>query len=863
MMSGLLEIIRQLNLEEKAALLSGKTQWRTRSMDKRGIPSLVFSDGPHGIRRQMGHEDNLGLNPSLPATCFPTASAIAHSFDTELLEEIGRALGEEAAAQGVDVLLGPGLNIKRSPLCGRNFEYYAEDPFLSGKLAAAQVRGVQQMGISACIKHYAVNSQELRRMAMDAVLDERTLAEIYLAGFWIALDEGKPDTVMTSYNEVNGQYVSENKHLLAEILRGTWQFDGLVVTDWGGCNLAVEAVRAGTDLEMPTPGFDSARQLTEAVRAGNLPEEAIDKALLHILKLAKQHEKRKKSFPASPVFDQEAHHRLARRAAEESMVLLKNEPMEQRETNAGYAGGGEEKKKQNMLPLGEGTVAAVIGAFAEHPRIQGGGSSVVNPTMRETVLDRIPFYPLHFLGYAPGYPLAGKNGKVGEKEEKLAEEALSLATRAEVVLYYMGLPEACEMEGFDRKDLRLPRVQTALLKRLSAVNPNIVVLLSCGSVVETDWMTDCKALLYSGLSGQAEASAVLNLLCGRCSPSGRLAETWPLRLSDTPCARYFPSPERTAEYREGLYVGYRFYETVNKPVRWHFGYGLSYTDFSYRDFEITKEGVRFVIKNTGNQDGAEIAQLYVGKPNHDFYQPRWELAGFARVFLHQGEEKEVQIPFWKRSFQSFSPIEKKWVDVCGTYQVMIGKHVAEPVLSGCLKRAFSINECEKKQPCETGTRIPDKDTEIVQQEAQLQEKLSHYRSGDIQDVPDAEFAALLGFQPPDGRFQQELEANDAIMRLVDAKNPLARLIGNILLAKAKQDAAAGKPDLNLMYVANMPFRGIAKMTGGHVSMEMAEGIVDFCNGHLLRAFQKIVGGAIRNARTNRYYRNLLSEKTGK
>lgn len=860
------ELIRQLSLEEKAALLSGSTQWRTRSINKRGIPSLVFSDGPHGVRRQIGAEDHLGLNPSLPATCFPTASSLAQSFDTALVGKIGRALGEEASAQSVDVLLGPGLNMKRSPLCGRNFEYYAEDPYLSGKLAAAHVRGVQSAGVSACVKHFAVNSQELRRMAMDAVLDERSLRELYLRGFEIAIQEGNPDAVMTSYNEVNGSYASENKHLITEILRGEWQYDGLVVTDWGGCSSAVAETRCGTDLEMPTPGFDSAAQIVSAVRSGKLRESAVDAAVCHIVSLAEKHAAQKKRHAPAGSFDEKGHHRLARRAAEESMVLLKNEPP--------CAGGSS-----GILPLRDGTRTAVIGAFAARPRIQGGGSSVVQPTIQRSLLCAGKAAPLEIIGYAPGYLLETKQS-AGQKKRiaaALQKEACALAKRADVVLYCMGLPAAREMEGFDRSDLKLPADQIKLLKKLAAVNPNIVVLLESGSVVETDWMINCRALLLIGLAGQGESEAALRILCGRVCPSGRLTETWPLALGDTPAALYFPSPERTAEYREGLYVGYRYYQTVEQPVRFPFGYGLSYTSFSYSGFAVTEKGVRVQLKNTGEMNGAETVQLYIGAPDGDcLYHPRRELKSFLRVFLRAGEEREIFLPFEKRSFQFFDPEKKAWREVYGIYRIELGRNAQEIVCAG----TFELPKKDAGDQRKSGLKVTEEprgqssraevlqESRVEREEAARQcafrrererARLPHYFSGKIQAVPDAEFAALLGRPIPDGRFGAELGHNDAIMRLTDAKNPLARLIGFLLLWKARRSAAAGQPNLNLLFIANMPFRGIAKMTGGCISMEMVNAIVDFCNGHSLRGIKNFLRGSFRNKRRNRHYRKLLEE----
>lgn len=490
------ELIRKMKLEEKAALLSGKGEWQTWDLKRVGIPSMYCSDGPHGIRKQAGTGDHLGLNPSLPATCFPTAATVANSWDPDLGEEIGRALGEEAKAQGVHVVLGPGLNIKRSPLCGRNFEYFSEDPYLTGKMAAGYIRGIQSQGRYACPKHFAVNSQELRRMAMNAVVDERTLREIYLTGFEIAVKEGNAHALMTSYNQVNGTYSNENAHLLKDILRDEWGYDGIVITDWGGSNDHVKGVAAGSDLEMPTPGMDSARQIVKAVQEGKLSERAVDacvdRLLTAVLSLTKDDPENE---IAGDDFDKEAHHALARRAAAESTVLLKNQ--------------------DNLLPLKAGTRVALIGDFAFEPRYQGAGSSMVNVTRLDKMADMIQACDLTVTGMAKGYLRTGETDAVMEKE------AVELAKSADVVLYCFGLDERSESEGVDRTHMRIPQNQISLLEAIARVNENIVGILSAGAAVEMPWHTSLKALLHGYLYGQAGAGAMLDILTGKGNPSGR------------------------------------------------------------------------------------------------------------------------------------------------------------------------------------------------------------------------------------------------------------------------------------------------------------------------------------------------------
>lgn len=805
-MMNIATVLSTLTLEEKCALLSGKGEWESWDLPRAGVPSLVCSDGPHGIRRQAGAGDHLGLNPSLPATCFPTAATIAGSWDPDLGEEIGQALGEEAAAQGVNIVLGPGLNIKRSPLCGRNFEYFSEDPYLAGKLAAGYIRGIQSQGVYACPKHFAVNSQELRRMAMNAVVDERTLREIYLTGFEIAIREGGPGALMTSYNQVNGTYANENPHLLQDILRGEWGYDGLVITDWGGSNDHVEGVRNGSDLEMPNPGMDSARQLVEAVRSGRLPESAVDACAERMIRAALAlHERKEK--PAA--FDKAAHHALARRAAAESAVLLKNE--------------------DDILPLKPGIRVAVIGDFAFTPRYQGAGSSMVNATQVDTLAGLLADSSLNWVGAVRGY------SRDGVPDAALAKAALDLAASVDVVIYCFGLDELSESEGIDRSHMRIPGNQIELLEALSRVNPHIVGVLSAGAAVEMPWLSCCQALLHSYLYGQAGAGAMLELLTGAINPSGRLAESYPLRYEDTPAYRYFPSQQRSAEYREGPYIGYRYYATTGTPVLFPFGYGLSYTTFAYRDLTVEQDGVTLTVENTGPRDGAEVVQLYIGKPDARVFRPVRELKGFQKVFLKAGESQRVRIPFDDKTFRYWNVATNGWETEGGIYQVEVGASSLDIRLTATTERAATTH------------RLPYEDA-----------GLPHYGSGDIRQVPDEEFSALLGTPIPDGRWSGELTANDAICQLYYAKSRLARLVYRILTRKKQRSEAAGKPDLNILFIYNMPFRAIAKMTGGTVSSEMVDGLVLMVNGHFWKGLTRTVRGFFRNRAKNEAYVAMLS-----
>lgn len=803
------ELIGKMTLEEKAAFLSGKNVWQTRDFARLGIPSIFCSDGPHGIRKQAGAGDHLGLNASLPATCFPTAATIANSWNEELGREMGEALGEEAAAQEVNVLLGPGLNIKRSPLCGRNFEYFSEDPYLAGKMASSYIKGIQSQGVYACPKHFAVNSQELRRMAMNSVLDERTLREIYLTGFEIAVKEGNAKSIMTSYNEINGVYANENKHLLQDILRGEWGFDGIVITDWGASNDHVKGVAAGSDLEMPAPGLDSAREILKAIEDRTLTMEeldaCVDDLLDAVITLSKNAENRKHSF------EETAHHNLARRAAAESAVLLKN--------------------ADEILPLAPASKVAIIGDFAVEPRYQGAGSSMVNPTYLETIAKSADQYDLQIVGINRGYK------RNGEEDAVLRKEALDLAAVADVVIYCFGLDELSESEGLDRTHMRIPQNQIELLEAIVQVNANVVGLLSAGASIEMPWHYCCKAILHGYLNGQAGASAMLDILTGKVNPSGRLSETYPIKYEDTPAFRNFPSPQRNAEYREGLYVGYRYYDTSKVRVQYPFGYGLSYTTFEYADLKADESGVTFTLTNTGSRDGAEVAQLYVGMRDGKVFRPAKELKGFAKVFLKAGESTEVRIAFDDKTFRYWNVKTNRWEVENGTYQLMIGASVADIRL-------------------ETEMEVAGTNAEIPYRK----EELPSYYSGLIQQVEAAEFEKLLGYPIPHGKWAGELGINDAICQMYYAKSGLARFAYKTLTNMKKKSEVKGKPDLNILFIYNMPFRGIAKMTGGAVSMDMVHGMVTVVNGHFFKGMKQIIGGFFVNARANKAYEAKLSGK---
>ena len=800
------EIIAKLNLKQKCALLSGAGTFTTRGCPKAGVPSITLSDGPNGVRKQAGTADHLGLNPSVPATCFPTAATVACSWDPALGEEIGRAMGEEAVAQEVAVLLGPGLNTKRSPLCGRSFEYFSEDPYLSGKMAAAYVRGIQSEGIAACPKHFAVNSQELRRMASDSVLDERTLRELYLTGFEIVVKEAAPKTIMSSYNLVNGTYANENAHLLQDILRRDWGFSGAVVTDWGGSNDHALGVKNGSTLEMPAPGGDAVRELLAAVQSGKITEADVDARLDELLTLVLDTSAAVQKHSRS--FDADAHHALARRAAAESAVLLKND-------------GG-------ILPLAAGARVAVIGDFAETPRYQGAGSSAVNSIKVDTLLDCLAQSGLQCAGFAAGFD------RQGRPDADKKAQAVALAQKADTVLLCLGLDEIKESEGLDRVDMKLADNQIELLQAVEQANPNTVVVLNAGASLETPWLAHCRALVYGALGGQAGAGAMVDVLTGKVNPGGKLAETWANAYEETPARDNFAGAGRAVQYREGLYVGYRYYQTAGVPVAFPFGYGLSYTSFDYSDLKATADSVTLTVTNTGARDGAEIVQVYIAMPGAEIFRPAQELKAFARVPLAAGESRTVTLPLDDKAFRYWNTRTDGWEIEGGRYEVRVGASSAD------IRLTAEVDIC--------GTNAPD---------PYAGKALPHYKSGSVQNVPDAEWEALLGHPIPQDKVK--IDRNMTLGELNHSRSPLGWLIWAVLTALLNTSFKKGKPDLNVLFQYNMPLRALAKMTSGAISMGMVDGIVMELQGFwiigLVRVIYEAVKNVILNAQMERRLRN--------
>ena len=801
--------LEELSVTEKAAMLSGGSEWDSRGNEKAGIPNFVMSDGPHGVRRQLGEGDHLGLGASKPATCFPTAGTVANSWDPALAEEMGEALGQEAHDLDVNVLLGPGMNIKRNPLCGRNFEYYSEDPIVAGRMAAGLIRGIQSNGVSACPKHFAVNSQELRRQASNSVVDERTMREIYLTAFEIAVREAAPMTIMTSYNEINGVYAHENKHLLQDILRDEWGFDGMVVSDWGGSNSAVAAVKAGGSLEMPSPGYTSVRELEGAVKAGTLSEADLNARAAEVAKIARltktegvgRDDLLKDAVAA-------AHHEVARKVAENSSVLLKNAAA--------------------ALPLAAGTRVAVIGDMAKTPRFQGSGSSKVNATREENILDELKNAAaatgVTVAGYAQGYD------RQGTKNQTLIDEAKTLAAAdtTDAVIAVVGLDERSESEGLDRSTMAIPQVQNDLVNALTATGKPVIIVLVAGSPVELPWFDAVSAILYVGLSGQAGASATVRALTGQINPSGHLAETWPISYVDCPSAGWYPAIGRDAIYREGPFIGYRYYETANVPVRFPFGYGLSYATFTYSNLTADETGVQFTVTNDSDVPGATVAQLYVTGPSDGVLRPARELKGFAKVQLDVHESKTVRIEFDRYTFRHFDTAANAWRTESGVWTLAVGTN-AEDLPLTC---EFAIAGDVDAIPADPA--------------------LGHYLTGDVKHVTDAEMAVLFGHEVIAPGKPTTFGVNDPISSWVDSKGLVARTIAKTLTNReAKTRQKTGAPDLNMLFILNMPPRAMSKMTQGMVDSAMVDAIVKIANGHTFRGLGGIIAGYFRNQSANK------------
>ncbi len=777
------ETIQKMTLEEKASLCSGHDYWHSEGVPSAGIPSVMLTDGPHGIRKraEKTSEKSHSILKGAPAICYPTASATACSWDADLLYKMGQALGDECLKERISVLLGPGVNIKRSPLCGRNFEYFSEDPFLAGEMAAAFINGVQSKGIGTSIKHYAVNNQETRRMTVNAVVDERTLRELYLAPFETAVKKAQPWTVMCAYNRLNGVYCAENKWLLTDVLRRDFGFEGIVVTDWGAENDRVEGLLAGQELEMPFSGGANDRKIAQAVRDGKISEGFLDQMVDRLIDLAKKSEKVLGDY----TYDAAAHHALAREIAGQCMVLLKNE-------------GG-------LLPLKKNQRVALIGEMAKRPRYQGAGSSQINPTQLDCAYDTMLQEGIA-VDYAPGYSTDRKN-KISD--DMLLSEAIAKAKGADVAVLFIGLTDEYETEGNDRKHMQLPPLHNRLVNEVSKVNPNVVVVLAGGAAFELPWADRVPAILHSHLCGQAGGSATVDILFGDVNPCAKLAETYPMVLADVPSTNYFPGTAVSVEYREGIYVGYRYYDKANVGVRFPFGYGLSYTTFEYSDLALSAGSIKdtdtltvsFQVKNTGGVDGAEIAQVYVADVDSTIYRAPKELKGFRKIFLKAGEEKTVSVTLDKRAFAYYNVALGDWHVESGEFKILVGASSRDIRLEGSVEVQSTVE-----------AEIPD-----------YRASAPSYYSGDLMHVPDAEFEAVLGHEIPSSVRDERLPLT-LTNTFEDAKNGkwggrINRLMGKMLDPDSMAGALAVQSPIKLFIVDSM----------GVFSPEMAEGLLLILN----------------------------------
>ncbi len=805
------EIVSLMTLEEKAGLCSGEDCWNTKRIERLGIDSIMTSDGPHGLRKQIGAADNLGIGESIPAVCFPTASALACSFNRDLVYSVGKAMGEECVQENVSVILGPGINQKRSPLCGRNFEYYSEDTLLSGELAASIIQGIQSTGTSASLKHFAVNNQEKRRMTINAVVDERTLRETYLKAFEIAVKKGKPDTVMSSYNRLNGEYSGESKYLITEILRNEWGFDGVVVSDWGAVNDRVAGIKAGLDLEMPGSQGINDRKIIAAVRDKTLSEEDLDKSVCRIIELILKSTLNKKQGYQC---DKSAHRQLAVKALEESAVLLKNE--------------------EGILPGNVNQSVAVIGEFAKMIRYQGAGSSKINPINVDNPWDSIVEQGVNAT-YAKGYSLnTRKSHKALSKKEideqnALIKEACDTAKGKDMVYIFAGLPEGYESEGFDRKNLYLPLEQSRLIEEVVGCNPNVVVILIGGAPVELPWIDKVKAVLLAYLGGEGVGKAITNLLLGFKTPCGKLAETWPLSLKDTPSFNYFPGGRLTVEHRESIYVGYRYYEKAEKQVLFPFGHGLSYVDFIYSNLMIDCEecnlgdkiNITFNITNCGSRFAKETALVFVSHENKTVFLPKKELREFIKVSLNPGETKKVSITLDTNTFGYYNTLINDWYLESGQYQIIIGSSSKNCALQACVY----INSPEMPQPdliniAPTYYNLPNGEFVISKQE----------------------FEALYGNSLPvsDNRATRPYTPNNT---LEDVRHTfIGKIVNKVAEKVAKGVTEVEKEQEGMMsnMIKEMPFSSLVTSGEGMISENMMLGIVDLLNGHYIKGIKKLL-----------------------
>ncbi len=801
------DLISQMTLKEKASLCSGKDFWHLKSIERLGLPEIMVCDGPHGLRKQNAENKKVGIGNSYPATCFPTAVTTACSWDRDLIYKMGQALAEECLQHGVSVLLGPGVNMKRSPLCGRNFEYFSEDPELAGEMGAAFIAGVQSKGIGTSLKHFAGNSQEMKRMTSNSIIDERALREIYLRAFEKAVKKSQPWTVMNAYNLLNGTYCSENDWLQNKVLRDEWGFKGAVVSDWGAVNDRVAGLNAGNDLEMPSSGGVNDAKIVEAVKCGVIDEttldERVDKLIDIILKGAAN---KKPGYK----FDVKAHNLLSRQIAEQSMVLLKNDG--------------------NILPLKrvEGEYVAVIGAFADNPRYQGAGSSIINPTMIDSGRRAFNNSPIS-VKFADGYDRSGKR----KNEDAYITEACNLAKNASKAVVFIGLTDDYESEGFDRSTMKLPDGHNRLVEAVSRVNDNVIVVLEGGSPVEMPWADDVKAILNAYLGGQSVAPAIVDVLTGKANPCGKLAETYPVCLKDTPTSFRYPDSKEDVQYRESIFIGYRYYDKVGRNVRFPFGFGLSYTSFEYSDIKLKKKNltkgegakVTFTIKNTGDVAGSEIAQVYVAKPESKIFRAPKELKGFVKIHLDPGEEKKVTVELDDRAFAFWNTATEDWCVESGEYKILVGASSRDIRL-------------------EAAAKMKSEDDETI---VDLRESAGVYFDGDPARAREDDFKVIYG-----GEFKLAPEItsdslNNSIERSKD--KGLAKFIYNTVDLAMKPKGGVGSSMITNT-IMQTPIRNYVSMSNGLFTEDMADGLLKVFEGKdVAKGVGKIAKG-VPNALVN-------------
>ncbi len=793
------DILEKLTLEEKANLCTGKDIWHLNGVERLGIPSVTLTDGPHGLSLRKPDGD---IRKSVTATCFPSAVTTACSWDRDLLYRMGQAMGQECLKENISIILGPGVNMKRSPLCGRNFEYFSEDPLLAGELAASLISGIQSKGVGTSLKHFAVNSQEKRRLVIDSVVDERSLREIYLTAFEIAVKKAQPWTVMHSYNKVNGTYSSDNGFLQNKILREEWGFEGVVVSDWGAVNDRVKSIENGNDLEMPSSHGYNEKKICDAVRKGSLDEKYLDIAADRMLTLIKKSAQALGDY----TYDEDEHHRLAAEICAESLVLLKNE--------------------DNILPVSKEKTVAVIGEMARAPRYQGEGSSIIVPTKITDAFEGL-LEEGYKATFAPGY-----FKKQDELNDVMVKDACHIASKSDTVLLFIGLTEEYESEGYDRKTMNLPAAHNRLLEEILKVNENVTVVLSGGSPVIIPWAKKVKAIINGYLGGQASGKALAQIISGKVNPSGKLAETYPIYESDVPCSANYPATGLTAEHREGIYIGYRYYDTAKKDVLFPFGYGLSYTDFEYSDISLSADKIKdsdnltvtCKVKNIGDRDGAEIVQLYVRDKESTVFRPEKELRDFCKIFLKKGEEKTVTFTLSKRAFAYYNININDWHVQSGDFEILIGASSRDIRLTAKVEVDSSLPEVQ----------VPD-----------YRESAPCYYGADVRNVPDKQYRALLGrdippqFPDVNDKFTVESCLADA------AQTKWGKRIITLLTGGKKPDPDYNGGDPMRDIVLESPIRSFYSAGQSIFTEKMAEGLLMLLNDEgTAAAMMKLFSGLI-------------------